>query len=145
MSVPNEDEPPWIPDNQSIYNYNLWQVFDIVIFFKINIFAIIEMSLVFVCNVFVLMISCDFFFYRGIALMTEENNKVKVYLVERRGHRFECHFILKSFTFSNKRVLFVHSFIHILTYSFIINFIIIIIIIIVNVIITIIIALLSAL
>lgn len=61
MSVPNEDEPPWIPDNQSIYNYNLWQVFfDIVIFFKINIFAIIEMSLVFVCNVFVLMISCDF-------------------------------------------------------------------------------------
>lgn len=62
MSVPNEDEP-WIPDNQSIYNYNLWQVFfDIVIFFKINIFAIIEMSLVFVCNVFVLMISCDFFF-----------------------------------------------------------------------------------
>lgn len=64
MSVPNEDEPPWIPDNQSIYNYNLWQVFfDIVIFFKINIFAIIEMSLVFVCNVFVLMISCDFFFF----------------------------------------------------------------------------------
>lgn len=63
MPVPNEDEPPWIPDNQSIYNYNLWQVFfDIVIFFKINIFAIIEMSLVFVCNVFVLMISCDFFF-----------------------------------------------------------------------------------
>lgn len=78
--------------------------------------------------------------------MTEENNKVKVYLVERRGHRFECHFIiLKYFTFSNKRVLFVHSFIHILIYSFIINFIIIIIIIIVNVIITILIALLSAL